>query len=74
MATLHSGDSAPLTAAVAGAQAALSEAEAAAVAAEAAQNNAAPNSKRRALRSVNPKSAWQRLETEAQDPFQDAVA
>src|SRR5476649_2818461 len=40
LATLHKGDSAPLTAAVAGAQAALSEAEAAAVAAEAAQTNA----------------------------------
>ena len=65
LATLKSGDHAPLTKAVEGAQAALTEAEAAAVAAEAAHNNArAELDAARAALSESEKRV-QRLETEA---------
>ena len=65
LATLKSGDHAPLTKAVEGAQVALTEAEAAAVAAEAAHNNArADLEAARANLSESEKRA-QRLETEA---------
>ena len=65
LATLKSADHAPLTAAVEGAQAALTEAEAAAVAAEAAHNNArADLEAARAALSESEKRV-QRLETEA---------
>jgi len=65
LSTLHSADNAPLTAAVEGAQAALTEAEAAAIAAEAAHNVARGDleAAREAL-SESEKSV-QRLETEA---------
>ena len=65
LSTLHSADNAPLTAAVEGAQAALTEAEAAAIAAEAAHNVARGDLEgaREAL-SESEKSV-QRLETEA---------
>ena len=65
LATLKSGDHAPLTKAVEGAQAALTEAEAAAVAAEAAHNNArADLDTARSALSESEKRV-QRLETEA---------
>jgi chromosome segregation protein len=65
LAALKSGDHAPLTAAVEGAQAALTEAEAAAVAAEAAHTNArADLEAARAALSESEKRV-QRLETEA---------
>jgi chromosome segregation protein len=65
LATLHGADSAPLAAAVAGAQAALTEAEAAAVAAEAAHN--VKRAEYEAARDVAAESEKraQRLETEA---------
>src|SRR6187397_1730857 len=65
LSTLHSADNAPLTAAVEGTQAALTEAEAAAIAAEAAHNVARGDleAAREAL-SESEKSV-QRLETEA---------
>jgi len=65
LATLHTGDSAPLTAAVAGAQAALSEAEAAAVAAEAAQTNARAELEAARAALGESEKRMQRLETEA---------
>ena len=65
LATLHKGDSAPLTAAVAGAQAALSEAEAAAVAAEATQTNARAELEAARAALGESEKRTQRLETEA---------
>jgi chromosome segregation protein len=63
--TLHSADSAPLAAAVEGAQAALTEAEAAAVAAEAAHNVARADLETARTASAEAEKRVQRLETEA---------
>jgi chromosome segregation protein len=63
--TLHSADSAPLAAAVEGAQAALSEAEAAAIAAEAAHNVARAALETARTASAESEKRVQRLETEA---------
>ena len=63
--TLHSGESAPLTAAVEGAQAALTEAEAAAVAAEAAHNVARAEFEAARDAVSESEKRVQRLETEA---------
>jgi chromosome segregation protein len=63
--TLHSGESAPLTAAVEGAQAALTEAEAAAVAAEAAHNAARAEFEAARDAVSESEKRVQRLETEA---------
>ena len=63
--TLHSADSAPLAAAVEGAQAALTEAEAAAVAAEAAHNVARAELETARTASAEAEKRVQRLETEA---------
>ena len=63
--TLHSADSAPLAAAVEGAQAALTEAEAAAVAAEAAHNVARAELETARTASAESEKRVQRLETEA---------
>jgi chromosome segregation protein len=65
LATLHTGESAPLAAAVEGAQAALSEAEAAAVAAEAAQTNARAELEAARAALGESEKRMQRLETEA---------
>ena len=65
LATLHSADSAPLAAAVEGAQAALTEAEAAAVAAEAAHNVARAELETAREASAEAEKRVQRLETEA---------
>ncbi|MSP32119.1 MAG: chromosome segregation protein SMC [Pseudolabrys sp.] len=65
LATLKSGDSAPLTAAVEGTQATLSEAEAAAVAAEAAQTNARAELEAARAALGESETRMQRLETEA---------
>ena len=65
LATLKSGDHAPLTAAVEGAQAALTEAEAAAVAAEAAHNNARADLEAARAALAESEKRVQRLETEA---------
>jgi chromosome segregation protein len=65
LATLHKGESAPLTAAVEGAQAALSEAEAAAVAAEATQTNARAELETARAALGESEKRMQRLETEA---------
>ena len=65
LATLKSGDHAPLTAAVEGAQAALTEAEAAAVAAEAAHNNARAELEAARAALAESEKRVQRLETEA---------
>ena len=65
MATLKSADHAPLTAAVEGAQAALTEAEAAAVAAEAAHNNARADLEAARAALAESEKRVQRLETEA---------
>ena len=63
--TLHSADSAPLAAAVEGAQAALTEAEAAAIAAEAAHNVARNQLETAREASAEAEKRVQRLETEA---------
>ncbi len=63
--TLHSADSAPLAAAVEGAQAALTEAEAAAIAAEAAHNVARTELETAREASAEAEKRVQRLETEA---------
>ena len=63
--TLHSADSAPLAAAVEGAQAALTEAEAAAIAAEAAHNVARAELETARAASAEAEKRVQRLETEA---------
>ncbi len=63
--TLHSTDSAPLAAAVEGAQAALTEAEAAAIAAEAAHNVARTELETAREASAEAEKRVQRLETEA---------
>jgi chromosome segregation protein len=63
--TLHGADSAPLAAAVEGAQAALTEAEAAAVAAEAAHNVAQAGLETARAASAEAEKRVQRLETEA---------
>jgi chromosome segregation protein len=63
--TLKSGDSAPLAAAVEGAQAALTEAEAAAVAAEAAHVNARADLEAARAALAESEKNVQRLETEA---------
>ena len=65
LATLHSGESAPLAAAVEGAQAALSEAEAAAVAAEAARNAARTQLETARAALGESEKRMQRLETES---------
>ncbi|HEY5378665.1 MAG TPA: chromosome segregation protein SMC [Pseudolabrys sp.] len=65
LATLKSGDSAPLAAAVQGAQAALTEAEAAAVAAEAAHVNARADLEAARASLAESEKNVQRLETEA---------
>jgi chromosome segregation protein len=65
LSTLHTGENAPLTAAVEDAQAALSEAEAAAVAAEAAQNNARTELEAARAALGESEKRMQRLETEA---------
>jgi chromosome segregation protein len=65
LATLQSADHAPLTAAVEGAQAALTEAEAAAVAAEAAHNNARADLEAARAALAESEKRVQRLETEA---------
>ncbi len=65
LATLKSVDHAPLTAAVEGAQAALTEAEAAAVAAEAAHNNARADLETARTALSESEKRVQRLETEA---------
>jgi chromosome segregation protein len=65
LATLTSGENAPLAAAVEGAQAALTEAEAAAVAAEAAHNNARTDLEAARAALSEAEKAHQRLETEA---------
>jgi chromosome segregation protein len=65
LATLKSGDSAPLAAAVEGAQAALTEAEAAAVAAEAAHVNARADLEAARSALAESEKNVQRLETEA---------
>jgi chromosome segregation protein len=65
LATLHTPENAPLTAAVEGAQAALSEAEAAAVAAEAAQANARADLEAARAALGESEKRMQRLETEA---------
>jgi chromosome segregation protein len=65
LAMLHSAESAPLTAAVEGAQAALSEAEAAAVAAEAARNVARAELEAAHAGLSDSEKRTQRLETEA---------
>jgi chromosome segregation protein len=65
LANLRSADSAPLTAAVEGAQAALTEAEAAAVAAEAARNNARAGLEAAQAALSDAEKRAQRLETEA---------
>src|SRR5207344_739819 len=65
LSTLHSVDNAPLTAAVEGAQAALTEAEAAAVAAEAAHNVARSDLEAAREALSESEKRVQRLETEA---------
>ncbi len=65
LATLKTADSAPLTAAVEGAQAALTEAEAAAVAAEAAHTNARADLEAAREALAESEKRVQRLETEA---------
>ena len=65
LSTLHSVDNAPLTAAVEGAQAALTEAEAAAVAAEAAHNVARSDLEAARETLSESEKRVQRLETEA---------
>jgi chromosome segregation protein len=65
LSTLHSADNAPLTAAVEGAQAALTEAEAAAVAAEAAHNVARGDLEAAREALSESEKRVQRLETEA---------
>ena len=65
LATLQSGDSAPLAAAAEGAQAALTEAEAAAVAAEAARNVARSELEAAQAALSEAEKRVQRLETEA---------
>ncbi len=65
LATLKSADNAPLTAAVEGAQAALTEAEAAAVAAEAAHTNARADLEAARAALAESEKRVQRLETEA---------
>ncbi|HZL40892.1 MAG TPA: chromosome segregation protein SMC [Pseudolabrys sp.] len=65
LATLKTVDSAPLTAAVEGAQAALTEAEAAAVAAEAAHTNARADLEAAREARAESEKRVQRLETEA---------
>jgi chromosome segregation protein len=65
LSTLHSADSAPLAAAVEGAQAALTEAEAAAVAAEAAHNMARRDLETAREALSESEKRVQRLETEA---------
>src|SRR5450830_730256 len=65
LATLKSANHAPLTAAVEGAQAALTEAEAAAVAAEAAHNNARVDMEAARAGLSESEKRVQRLETEA---------
>jgi chromosome segregation protein len=65
LATLKSGDSAPLAAAVEGAQAALTEAEAVAVAAEAAHVNARADLEAARASLAESEKNVQRLETEA---------
>ncbi len=65
LATLHTADSAPLTAALEGAQAAVSEAEASAVAAEAAHNNARAERETARAALAESEKRVQRLETEA---------
>src|SRR5487761_2278623 len=65
LATLTSGEHAPLAAAVEGAQAALTEAEAAAVAAEAAHNNARADLEAARAAVAESEKRVQRLETEA---------
>ncbi len=65
LATLKRGDHAPLTKAVEGAQAALTEAEAAAVAAEAAHNNARADLEAARSNLSESENRVQRLETEA---------
>ena len=65
LATLKSGGPAPLTAAVEGAQAALTEAEAAAVAAEAAHINARADLEAARAALAESEKSVQRLETEA---------
>ena len=65
LATLNSGDSAPLTAAVEGAQAALTEAEAAAVAAEAAHTMAQADLEAARSALAESEKRVQQLETEA---------
>ncbi|HEY1311485.1 MAG TPA: AAA family ATPase, partial [Pseudolabrys sp.] len=65
LATLKTADSAPLTAAVEGAQAALTEAEAAAVAAEAAHTNARADLEAAREALAESEKRAQRLETEA---------
>ncbi len=65
LATLKRGDHAPLTAAVEGAQAALTEAEAAAVAAEAAHSNARADLEAARDALAESEKRVQRLETEA---------
>jgi chromosome segregation protein len=65
LATLQAAENAPLSAAVEGAQAALSEAEAAAVAAEAARNNARTEVEAARAALAESEKRVQRLETEA---------
>jgi chromosome segregation protein len=65
LATLQPADSGPLLAVVAGAQAALTEAEAAAIAAEAAHNNARAELEAAREASAESEKRVQRLETEA---------
>jgi chromosome segregation protein len=65
LATLNTAENAPLTAAVEGAQAALSEAEAAAVAAEAEKNNARAELEGARAALGESERRMQRLETEA---------
>src|SRR6188474_156013 len=65
LSTLHSADNAPLTAAVEGAQAALTEAEAAAIAAEAAHNVARADLEAAREALSESEKRVQRLETEA---------
>jgi len=65
LATLQTGENAPLTAALEGAHAALSEAEAAAVAAEAAQTNARAELEAARVALGEYEKRMQRLETEA---------